>query len=116
MIKDVNSPVNTANTGSKVGSGQPKSPGAFSSPGRVGGARFDSVPPQSSRARRFQDKVRLDTWRHSSRRTCNFSPSCKQRDNELRPFAPYSGRYFPHPDLLSRHCMMPEGPLFAAFV
>jgi hypothetical protein len=51
MIKDVDSPVNTANTGSKVGSGQPKSPGAFSSPGRVGGARFDSVPPQSSRAR-----------------------------------------------------------------
>jgi len=32
LVKDVNSPVNTANTGSKVGSGQPKSPGAFSSP------------------------------------------------------------------------------------
>jgi hypothetical protein len=47
MIKDVSSPVNTAHTGSKVGSAQPKSPGAFSNPGRRG----DSVQAQPSRAR-----------------------------------------------------------------
>jgi len=34
--------------GSKVGSNQPKSPGAFSNPG---GARFDSVSAQPSLAR-----------------------------------------------------------------
>src|SRR5262249_31064796 len=34
MIKDVNSPMNTLNTGSNVGSNQPKSPGAFSNPSR----------------------------------------------------------------------------------
>jgi hypothetical protein len=48
MIKDVNSPVNTSNTGSKVGSNQPKSPGAFSSPSR---GRTDSVPAQPGHAR-----------------------------------------------------------------
>ena|SRR5262249_3963929 len=48
MIKDVNSPVNTAHTGSKVGSSQPKSPGAFSNPSR---GRGDSFPSQPSHAR-----------------------------------------------------------------
>jgi hypothetical protein len=48
MIKDVNSPVNTANTGSKVGSNQPKSPGAFSSPSR---GWTDLVPAQPGHAR-----------------------------------------------------------------
>jgi hypothetical protein len=47
--RDVCSPV--SKKGSKVGSGQPKSPGAFSSPSRAGGARFDSVPAQPSHAR-----------------------------------------------------------------
>jgi hypothetical protein len=47
--KEVCSPV--SRPGSKVGSGQPKSPGAFSSPSRAGGARFDSVPAQPSHAR-----------------------------------------------------------------
>jgi len=37
--------------GSKVGSGQSKSPGAFSSPSRASDARFDSVPAQPSDAR-----------------------------------------------------------------
>jgi hypothetical protein len=49
MIKDVNSPVNTSNTGSKVGSNQPKSPGAFSNPSRV--QCGDNVPTQPSHAR-----------------------------------------------------------------
>jgi hypothetical protein len=47
-IKEVVSPV--SRPGSKVGSGQPKSPGAFSNPSRAGGARFDGVP-QPSHAR-----------------------------------------------------------------
>jgi hypothetical protein len=47
--KEVCSPV--SRSGSKVGSGQPKSPGAFSNPSRAGGAQFDSVPAQSSHAR-----------------------------------------------------------------
>jgi hypothetical protein len=51
MIKDINSPVNTSNTGSKVGSNQFKSPGAFSSPSRVGRGGTDSVPAQPSHAR-----------------------------------------------------------------
>jgi hypothetical protein len=45
-IKDVNFPVNTRNTGSKLRSNLPLSPGARSDPGRVGGPKFDSVPPQ----------------------------------------------------------------------
>jgi hypothetical protein len=47
--KEVYSPV--SRRGSKVGSGQPKSPGAFSNPSHAGGARFDSVPPQPTHAR-----------------------------------------------------------------
>jgi hypothetical protein len=46
--KEVCSPV--TRRGSKVGSGQPKSPGALSSPNRAGGAQFDSVPAQPSHA------------------------------------------------------------------
>jgi hypothetical protein len=44
--REVVSPV--TRKGSKVGSvsGQPLSPGARSDPGRVGGPKFDSVPPQ----------------------------------------------------------------------
>ena len=45
-IKDVNSPVNTRNTGSKLSSKVPLSPGARSNPDRAGGPKFDSVPPQ----------------------------------------------------------------------
>ena len=48
-ITEVCSPV--SRKGSKVGSGQPLSPGARSDPGRVEGPRFDSVPPQPSHAR-----------------------------------------------------------------
>ena len=47
-IKDVNSPVNTRNTGSKLRSNLPISPGARSHPDRAGGSKFDSVPPQST--------------------------------------------------------------------
>jgi hypothetical protein len=46
--RDVCSPV--THKGSKVGSGQPLSPGATSNPSR-GGERLDSVPPQSSHPR-----------------------------------------------------------------
>jgi hypothetical protein len=42
--RDVCSPV--TRKGSKVGSGQPMSPGARSNPDRRGGPKFDSVPPQ----------------------------------------------------------------------
>ena len=42
--REVCSPV--SRKGSKVGSGQPLSPGARSDPGRVGGPKWDSVPPQ----------------------------------------------------------------------
>ena len=49
MIKEVVTPV--SKPGSKVGSNQPKSPGAFSNPSREGGARFDSVPAQPSHAK-----------------------------------------------------------------
>jgi hypothetical protein len=51
--KDVNSPVNTRNTSSKVGSIPPGdfSPGARSDPGRPNGPKFDSVPAQASNAR-----------------------------------------------------------------
>jgi hypothetical protein len=48
-ISDVCSPV--TRKGSKVGSNQPKSPGAFSNSSRAGGARFDGVRPQPSHAR-----------------------------------------------------------------
>jgi hypothetical protein len=48
-ISDVCSPV--SRKGSKVGSGQPLSPGARSAPGRAGGPKFDSVPPQPTHGR-----------------------------------------------------------------
>jgi len=48
-ITDICSPV--TRKGSKVGSGQPLSPGARSSPSRAEGPRFDSVPPQPSHGR-----------------------------------------------------------------
>ena len=45
--KEVNSPVNTRNTGSKLSGNIPGfSPGAKSDPGREGGPRFDNVQPQ----------------------------------------------------------------------
>jgi hypothetical protein len=47
--KEAYSPV--SRPGSKTGSNQPKSPGAFSNPSRAEGPRFDSVPPQPSHAR-----------------------------------------------------------------
>jgi hypothetical protein len=47
--REVCSPV--TRKGSKVGSGQPMSPGAFSNPSRAGGAGFDSVPAQPPHAR-----------------------------------------------------------------
>jgi hypothetical protein len=47
--REVCSPV--SRKGSKVGSGQPLSPGAFSNPSRVGGPRFDSVSGRPSHAR-----------------------------------------------------------------
>jgi hypothetical protein len=45
-MADVESPV--SRKGSKVGSGQPMSPGARSSPSRGGGPQTDSIPPQPS--------------------------------------------------------------------
>ena len=45
--RDVESPVNTRNTTSKLRSNQPLSPGARSDPGRAGGARFDAGVPTS---------------------------------------------------------------------
>jgi len=47
MVKEVYSPV--SRPGSKVGSSQPKSPGAFSNPSR---GRGDSIPPQPTRVSR----------------------------------------------------------------
>ena len=44
---EVQSPVSRKR--SKVGSGQPMSPGARSSPSRNEGPQFDSVPPQPAR-------------------------------------------------------------------
>jgi len=41
MVKEICSSI--SRPGSKVGSNQPKSPGAFSNPSRASGARFDSV-------------------------------------------------------------------------
>jgi hypothetical protein len=51
--REVMSPV--TQKGSKVGSNQPLSPGAKSSPSLGGGQRFDSVPPQPSRVSRHQE-------------------------------------------------------------
>ena len=48
-IKDVNSPVNTCNTGSKLRSSLPLSPGARNDPRRVGGPKFDSAPSEPQR-------------------------------------------------------------------
>jgi hypothetical protein len=42
--KEICSPV--SRPGSKVGSGQPMSPGARSSPSRSAGPQIDSIPPQ----------------------------------------------------------------------
>jgi hypothetical protein len=51
--KEVNSPVNTRNTGSKLSGNIPgSSPGAKSDPGREGGPRFDNVQPQPQPQRR----------------------------------------------------------------
>jgi len=44
--REVNSPVNTRNTTSKLRSNQPLSPGARSHPGRAGGPRFDNAQPE----------------------------------------------------------------------
>jgi hypothetical protein len=52
--REVNSPVNTRYTGSKVGSigSKPLSPGARSDPGRVEGPKFDAVPTSQLRTTR----------------------------------------------------------------
>jgi len=47
--REVNSPVNTRNTGSKLRSNLPLSPGARSDPGREGGPRFDNAQPEPQR-------------------------------------------------------------------
>jgi hypothetical protein len=47
--REVNSPVNTRNTASKVGSGQPMSPGAQSAPGRRDQIEAPSVQPELQR-------------------------------------------------------------------
>jgi hypothetical protein len=49
-ISEVVSPV--TRRGSKVGSGQPLSPGARSNPGRVEGPKFDAVPTSQLRTTR----------------------------------------------------------------
>lgn len=49
MAEEVCSPV--SRKGSKVGSGQPISPGARSSPSRATGPQTDSIPPQASHGR-----------------------------------------------------------------
>jgi hypothetical protein len=50
--REVNSPVNTRNTASKLsGNIRGSSPGAKSDPGRAEGPKFDSVPRQPSHAR-----------------------------------------------------------------
>jgi hypothetical protein len=52
MVKEVNCPVNTRNTGSKLSGNIPGfSPGAKSDPGCVGGPRLDSVPAEPPHAR-----------------------------------------------------------------
>lgn len=51
--QEVLSPV--TRKGSKVGSGQPMSPGAQSSPSRGSGVTVDSLPPQPSRVSRHQE-------------------------------------------------------------
>ena len=45
--REVNSPVNTRNTTSKLRSNLPLSPGARSNPGRVEGPKFDAGVPTS---------------------------------------------------------------------
>jgi hypothetical protein len=45
--REVESPVNTRNTTSKLTSNLPLSPGARSNPGRAEGPRFDNAVPQS---------------------------------------------------------------------
>jgi len=45
-MKDVNSPVNSANKSSKIASNQPMSPGARATPGGSKHAPADSVPGQ----------------------------------------------------------------------
>ena len=52
--KEVCSPV--SRPGSKVGSGQPMSPGARSSPSRGAGLLTDGVPPQPSRTSRHSEE------------------------------------------------------------
>jgi len=44
--REVNSPVNTRNTTSKLRSNLPLSPGARSDPGRLEGPRFDNAQPE----------------------------------------------------------------------
>ena len=56
--KEVCSPV--SRPGSKVGSGQPMSPGARSNPSRGSGPQADSVPPQRSRTSRHRKSLRFD--------------------------------------------------------
>jgi hypothetical protein len=50
--REVNSPVNTRNTMSKLSSNRPLSPGARSNPGRVEGPKFDAVPTSQLRTTR----------------------------------------------------------------
>jgi hypothetical protein len=52
-MAEVESPV--TRKGSKVGSGQPMSPGARSNPSRGSGPQTDSVPPQSSHTSRHNE-------------------------------------------------------------
>jgi hypothetical protein len=53
---EVNSPVNTRNTTSRLASKQPLSPGARSNPGRVEGPRFDAgVPTSQLRVAKHQE-------------------------------------------------------------
>jgi hypothetical protein len=49
MAQEVQSPV--CRPGSKVGSGQPLSPGARTNPSRGTGPQADSIPPQPSHGR-----------------------------------------------------------------
>jgi len=55
--KEVNSPVNTRNTGSKLSGNIPGfSPGARSDPGRVGGPTFDAPPEPQHRTATHQEE------------------------------------------------------------
>ena len=53
-MAEVQSPV--SRPGSKVGSNQPMSPGAKSSPSRSEGPKFDSIPPQPSYTSRHREE------------------------------------------------------------